>query len=38
VVTEDGYRRIPDDELSTLVEGVMDARRVVPDGPQSPLR
>jgi proteasome beta subunit len=38
VVTEDGYRRIPDNELSTLVEGVMDARRVVPDGPQSPLR
>jgi proteasome beta subunit len=38
VVTEDGYRRLPDEELSGLVEGVMDARRAVPDGPRSPLR
>jgi proteasome beta subunit len=38
VVTDDGYRRLPDDELATLVEGVMDARRAIPDGPRSPLR
>jgi len=38
VVTADGYRRLPDEELTALVEGVLDARRVVPDGPRSPLR
>ena len=38
VVTEDGYRRLPDEELAALVEGVVDARRAVPDGPRSPLR
>ena len=38
VVTEDGYRRLPDEELSALVTGVMDARRAVPDGPRAPLR
>ncbi|MEZ0113989.1 proteasome beta subunit [Catenulispora sp. EB89] len=38
VVTEDGYRRLPDEELSALIEGIMDARRAVPDGPRSPLR
>jgi proteasome beta subunit len=38
VVTEDGYRRLPDEELSALVMGVMDARRAVPDGPRAPLR
>jgi len=38
VVTEDGYRRIPEDEMSTLVEAIMAGRRLVPDGPQSPLR
>jgi len=38
VVTEDGYRRLPDEELSTLVTGVLDARRAVPDGPRAPLR
>jgi proteasome beta subunit len=38
VVTEDGYRRLPDEELAALVEGVLDARRAVPDGPRSPLR
>jgi proteasome beta subunit len=37
VVTEDGYRRLPDEELSALVEGIMDARRAVPDGPRSAL-
>jgi len=38
VVSDEGYRRMPDDELGALVEGVLDARRVVPDGPRSPLR
>jgi proteasome beta subunit len=38
VVTEDGYRRLPDDELSALVEGVMDTRRAIPDGPRATLR
>ena len=38
VVSDEGYRRMPDDELGTLVEGVLDARRAVPDGPRSPLR
>ena len=38
IVTEDGYRRMPDDELSALVQGVLDARHGAPDGPRSPLR
>jgi proteasome beta subunit len=38
VVTEDGYRRVPEDELEALVRGVMDARSLRSDGPQSPLR
>ena len=38
VVTEDGYRRIPEDELSVLVQGIMDARKLIPDGPRSALR
>ncbi|GAA2063145.1 proteasome subunit beta [Catenulispora yoronensis] len=37
-VTEDGYRRLPDEELAALVEGVVDARRAAPDGPRAPLR
>jgi proteasome beta subunit len=38
VVTEDGYHRVPDDEMGTIVDSVLDARRAVPDGPRSPLR
>jgi hypothetical protein len=26
-VTSDGYRRVADDELSTIVERILDARR-----------
>jgi proteasome beta subunit len=37
-VTEDGYRRLPDDELGPIIEMVLDARRTVPDGPRSALR
>jgi proteasome beta subunit len=36
-VTEDGFRRLPDDEVSALVHTVVDARHIRPDGPQAPL-
>jgi proteasome beta subunit len=38
VVTEEGYRRLPEDEVSELVHEVVDARHRAPDGPQAPLR
>ena len=38
IVTADGYRRLPDEELGPIVESVLDARRIVPDGPRSALR
>lgn len=38
VVTEEGYRRLPEDEVSELVHEVVDARHRSPDGPQAPLR
>ena len=38
VVTEEGYRRLPEDEVSELVHGIVDARLRAPDGPQAPLR
>jgi proteasome beta subunit len=38
VVTEEGYRRLPEDEVSELVHEVVDARHRLPDGPQAPLR
>jgi proteasome beta subunit len=37
VVTADGYRRIPDDEIGGIVENVVNARNVRPDGPNAPL-
>ena len=37
-VTEDGFHRLPEDEVSELVHAVVDARHRRPDGPQSPLR
>ncbi|WP_246506808.1 proteasome subunit beta [Actinocrinis puniceicyclus] len=37
-VTEEGYRRLPEDEVSELVHEVVDARHRQPDGPQAPLR
>jgi proteasome beta subunit len=38
VVTEDGYRRLPESEVSELVQQVVDARYHHPDGPRAPLR
>jgi proteasome beta subunit len=38
VVTEDGFRRLPEDEVSQLVHEVVDARHRLPEGPQAPLR
>jgi proteasome beta subunit len=38
VVTEDGYRRLPEDEIAALVRSVIDARMTDPNGPQAPLR
>ncbi len=38
VVTEEGYRRLPEDEVSELVHQIVDARHRLPDGPQAPLR
>ena len=37
VVTEDGYRRLPEDEVSALVHRVVDARYSAPDGPHAPM-
>ncbi len=37
-VTEEGYRRLPEDEVSQLVHEIVDARYRAPDGPQAPLR
>jgi len=38
VVTEEGYRRLPEDEVSVLVHEIVEARYGSPDGPQAPLR
>jgi proteasome beta subunit len=37
VVTADGYRRLPADEVGGLVDTVMAARQERPDGPAAPL-
>jgi proteasome beta subunit len=37
VVTADGYRRVPDDEIGGIVEAVVAARNIRPDGPNAPL-
>jgi proteasome beta subunit len=37
VVTADGYRRLPAEEVGELVDTVMAARQVRPDGPAAPL-
>ncbi len=36
-VTADGFRRIPDEEIATLVDAVVAARMDRPDGPAAPL-
>src|SRR3954447_20548517 len=38
VVTADGYRRLPDDGVGTLVESMVEARMRAPGGPPAPLR
>ena len=38
VVTEDGYRRLPETEISELVHEVVQLRYGAPDGPNAPLR
>jgi proteasome beta subunit len=38
VVTADGYRRLPDDRVGTLVESVVESRMRAPGGPPAPLR
>ena len=38
VVTEEGYRHLPDAEVGALVQSVVDARYGAPDGPQAPMR
>jgi proteasome beta subunit len=38
VVTADGYRRLADDEVGAVVDGVIAARMDNPGGPQAPLR
>ena len=37
VVDADGYRRLPDDDIGTVVEAMVAARNVRPDGPNAPL-
>jgi proteasome beta subunit len=37
VVTVDGYRRVPDGEIGGIVEAVVAARNIRPDGPNAPL-
>lgn len=37
VVTADGYRRLPDDEIGDVVHAVVEGRTTHPDGPQAPL-
>ena len=37
VVTADGQRRMPDDEVGAIVRAVVDARMRQPDGPSAPL-
>ena len=37
VVTAEGYRRLPDDEIGDVVRAVVEGRTTRPDGPQAPL-
>jgi proteasome beta subunit len=38
LVTEDGYRRLPEDEVRAIARGVVENRRERPNGPPAPLR
>jgi proteasome beta subunit len=37
VITPDGYRRVPDDEVASIADRVIGARMERPDGPAAPL-
>lgn len=37
VISADGYRRMPDDEVAAIADRVISARMVRPDGPAAPL-
>jgi proteasome beta subunit len=37
VVNADGFRRLPEDEIGGIVEAVVNARTIRPDGPNAPL-
>jgi proteasome beta subunit len=38
VITADGYRRLPDDSVGSLVERIVEGRMQSPGGPTAPLR
>ncbi|MEV7967663.1 proteasome subunit beta [Sphaerisporangium sp. NPDC088356] len=38
VITDEGFRRLPDEEVEGYVRQVLDARMTNPDGPTAPLR
>ncbi|MFI0479900.1 proteasome subunit beta [Actinomadura sp. 9N215] len=38
VVTEDGYRRLPEEQVAAIADDVMRARMDAPNGPVAPLR
>ncbi|MEO3976145.1 proteasome subunit beta [Streptomyces sp. CAU 1734] len=37
LVTEDGYRRLEQDEVSAIAQSVVDGRHTSPNGPQAPI-
>lgn len=37
VITEEGFRRLPDEEVAELVHRMLDGRMTAPDGPTAPL-
>ncbi len=37
VVTDDGFRRVPDEHIAAIADTVIDARMARPDGPAAPL-
>jgi proteasome beta subunit len=38
IITDEGYRRLPDEEVSGYVQTILDRRMSDPDGPTAPLR
>ncbi|ETK37956.1 proteasome subunit beta [Microbispora sp. ATCC PTA-5024] len=38
VITADGFRRLPDEEVGEFVQSLLEARMTDPDGPTAPLR